>query len=126
MFYDSEPEEQKNTISSLALDGRFITASAYLRGLRWHDQPTELMPRDAVYLRSAKRFYSSLSEDDQNIIDSYSDNELFKTMDIRQRNARFRELAMTFMFRIGTESKYTILMIPPVPAEKGKESNEPY
>lgn len=97
MIYETEPEWQEFNIFGWQKNTEFITAQSYLKGLHWHDRPTELMPKDAVILSKAKRFYESLSEYDQKVIDSFSDPSLLETMSVRQRNNRFNELCFMFI-----------------------------
>ena len=116
MIYETEPEHQGINLGGWQRNTVFITAQSYLKGLHWHDRPTELMPKDAVLLSKAKRFYESLSEYDQTVIDSFSDPSLLETMSIRQRNNRFNELCFTFM-------NIHILTTPPG-EKKGRNQNE--
>lgn len=117
--------EQDITIENddfrLDFDSRFITAGSYLKGLHWCDVPTELMPRDAVLLKAARRFYAKLTEEDQLVIDSFSDEGLYASMDKSKRDKRFNYLCKCFMCEMGTESRYTTLLLPYM-AEKGKQN----
>ena len=115
MIYETELEIDG---FSLTTDNRYITAAAYLKGLHYGDKPTELMPQDGKWLKSARRFYFSLSENDQQIIDSYSDCELSETLNMKQRNKRFHELVQSLVCQIVNES-----IISLVTAETGGERN---
>lgn len=120
MIYESEPG---NDGFSLTTDNRYTTAAAYLKGLHHGDRPTELMPQDGKWLKSAKRFYISLSEKDQMIIDSYSDRKLSETLNLKQRNKRFHELVKLLVCQIENKS-IKCIWLPPNQAEKGTEGNE--
>lgn len=115
-MYEVDDFFDDHVMSSPAGDSRYVTASSYLKGLHWHDRPTSLMPRDAAYLNAARRFYDRLTEADQLVIDSYSDEELYESMDKRQRDKRFNYLCQVFM----CEMNGTTCLLPDK-AEKGKE-----
>lgn len=119
MIYEVDDFMLDNGKYSLVNDSRYITVSAYLKGLHWHDKPTSLMPRDAVYLTAARRFYAGLTEDDQLIIDSFSDDDLYGSMNKSQRDKRFNYLCRLFMCQMNG----TTFLLPEV-AEKGN-NNEP-
>ena len=119
MIYETEPEESGS--SALATDSRFLTAQAYLKGLHHGDRPSELMPRDAAILSQARRFYASLSADDQLVIDSFSDASAYALMNVKQRNKRFSQLCFLFM----QQQRHTILLPPELAEEGRKFNNEP-
>lgn len=105
MIYETE-----QTIDSyyLSADKRYITASSYLKGLHHNDEPSELMPKDAIYLKAARRFYNSLSAEDRLIIDSFSDHQIYENINVKQRNKRFKELVQLFIYQMGTASRHSI------------------
>ena len=104
--------EKEQTIDSYyhSADNRYITASAYLKGLHHKDEPSELMPKDAIYLKSARRFYNSLSAEDKLIIDSFSDHQTIEIINVKQRNIRFNELVQLFIYHLGTSSKHNLML----------------
>lgn len=120
MILDSESEIDGYSLNT---DNRYITAAAYLKGLHYGDRPTELMPQDRKWLKSARRFYFSLSENDQLIIDSCSDYELAATLNLKLRDKRFHELVQLFVCQMVNES-INYLWLPLKQAEKGTEQYE--
>lgn len=117
MIFEAEPEREINGYS-LFTDSRYTTAAAYLKGLHYSDKPTALMPKDAIYLKAAWRFYSCLSVDDQNVIDSFSDNQLLnESLNIKQRNKRFNDLTRLFICQTENKSIQN-LWFQPEQAEK--------
>lgn len=113
MIYETEQIIERYSITT---DSRFITAMAYLKGLHNGDKPSELMPKDASYLKAARQFYNNLSADDKLIIDSFSDKHT--TLDTRQRDKRMSELTLLFIYQMSSQSLYELLL-PPKQAEKG-------
>lgn len=103
----------------LEYDSRFITAGSYLKGLHWHDAPSDKMPHDAAFLKAARRFYANLTKEDQLVIDSYSNMKLYVSMDKNKRDRRFNYLCKRFICEMGTESIYTTPLLLPYVAEKG-------
>lgn len=90
-------EEEIVLNASHATDSRLQLASHYLRCLHWHDRATDLMPIDGRWLRQARRFYNALTAADKDIVDSYSDDELYHSMNLRQRDKRFNTLCRLFL-----------------------------
>lgn len=118
MIYEAEPER----IVQGKTDSRLITVSAYLKGLHHGDRPTELMPRDAIFLKAARRFYNTLSPEDRDIIDSYSSDLFCSGLNPKQRSRRFHELAQLMIYQMDQHN----YLKPPEQAEKGTEFNEPH
>lgn len=83
--------------ASHATDSRLQTAAHYLKALHWFDRPTDLMPIDGKWLKAARRFYNALTAADKDTIDSYSDDELYHSMNLRQRDKRFNTLCRMFL-----------------------------
>ena len=103
-----EPDQETGNYPADA-DSRFVIASTYLRSLHFGDRPTELMPQDARLLTAARRFYADLNESDQRVIDSYSDLQVYREINIQKRNKRFRELCLQFMYA----TLFETLVAPP-------------
>lgn len=93
-LYEKIPESEA---FSLKTDSGFNTAASYLKALHHGDQPTEFMRQDAKWLIRARRFYDSLSERDQAVVDSYSGRQLFEGVDKRQRDKRFIQIVTAFI-----------------------------
>lgn len=92
-------EEDGNEIGLTSnFDSRSHIAQHYLKALHHTaDRPTDLMPRDASLMKLARRFYDGLSDDDQAVIDSFSDLYLWESVNKAERNRRFNELVSRFM-----------------------------
>lgn len=112
MIFEIEPGIA-NELHGRQGDWLFITAAAYLKGLHHGDKPTSLMPKDAEFLKAARRFYNGLSEHERQVINSFSDDSLFETMNLKHRNATFNRIVYKFMNYLG----YPIYV--PQEAEKG-------
>lgn len=89
------------------------TAEAYIRGYARHPADRavdDLMPQDARWTRAVKRLYAQLPPADQEIMDSYADEET--TIDRRDRRRQTKRLAQKLIILAGYESEYTMIMLP--------------
>lgn len=94
MIYE---EEEIAINASHSTDSRLQTAAHYLKALHWFDRPTDLMPIDGKWLKAARRFYNALTAADKDVVDSFSDIEIFHTLNLRQRDKRFNVLCRLFL-----------------------------
>lgn len=87
-------------------------AEAYIRGYARHpaDRALDLMPIDSKWTRAVKRLYAQLPPADQEIMDSYADEET--TIDRRDRRRQTKRLAQKLIILAGYESEYTMIMLP--------------
>lgn len=93
-----EAEDDNQIELTNNFDSRSHAAQHYLKALHHTaDIPTDLMPRDGALMKLARRFYDGLSDDDQAVIDSFSDLYLWDNTNKAERNRRFNELVSRFM-----------------------------
>lgn len=100
-------------------------AESYLRGFARHsaDRATALMPRDAKWVKGARKLYDRLSDSDRDFIDSYASDENLSGQYRRAREKRLKYLAMLLLIEAGKESRYSIIL-PYGESDHGKDGTE--